>query len=170
MYRIRKKITAMVLLAVMSAPLLITVCQLVQQQYIQHQMKEKLETAALEIYTISANELHWVKKNREILLNGHFFDVKSITRTGNSFIVKGLFDHKETAIAKKIEQQADGNDKNTGHTKTALQFLLLTVFSKNHDDASTNAALITTAPPAAGYNESTCNRSIAVNTPPPNRV
>jgi hypothetical protein len=170
MHSLRKNITALVLLAVMSAPLLISVCQLVQQQYIQHQMEKQLEMAALETFTISANELHWVKQNREILLNGHFFDVKSITKSGNSFIVKGLFDHKETAIAKKIEQQAGDNNKNSGHTKTALQFLLLTVFCENQDNTAINIALITKEPLVAYYNKTTCTRSIAVNTPPPNQV
>jgi hypothetical protein len=170
MYSLRKNITALVLLAVMSAPLLISVCQLVQQQYIQHQMKEKLEMAALETYTIPANELHWVKKDREILLNGHFFDVKSITKSGNSFIVKGLFDHKETAIAKKIEQLAGGDNKKTGLTKTALQFLLLTVFCKSQDNITTSFALITKEPLVAYYIKNTCTRSIAVNTPPPNQA
>jgi hypothetical protein len=170
MHSVRKNITAMVLLAVMSAPLIISVYQLVQQQYTQHQVKQQLEIAALETFTIPANELQWVKKDREILLNGCFFDVKSITKSGNSFIVKGLFDHKETAIAKKIEQQAAGNLHKNGNTKTALQFLLLTVFCKNQDNTITTTALITTAPLVAYYNKNTCKRSIAVNSPPPDRV
>jgi hypothetical protein len=169
MHSLRKNITALLLLAVMSAPLLISVCQLVQQQYIQHQMEKQLEMAALETFTISANELHWVKKDREILLNGHFFDVKSIVKSGNSFIVKGLFDHKETAIAKKIEQQA-GNKNNTGAEKTALQLLLLAVFCKNEDNTTTDIALITAELPVACYNKTTCTRSAAVNTPPPNQA
>jgi hypothetical protein len=170
MYGLRKNITALVLLAVMSAPLLISVYQLVQQQYIQHQVKERLETAALETYTIPANELHWIKKDREILLNGHFFDVKSITKAGNSYIVKGLFDHKETAIAKKIEQQAGDHNKNTGYTKTALQFLLLTVFCKNHYDITISSAVSTAKAAFARYNQPVCTRPISVSTPPPDRV
>jgi hypothetical protein len=170
MYGLRKKITAMVLLAVMSAPMLVSVYQLVQQQHIQHQVKEQLEIAALETFIIPANELQWVKKDREILLNGHFFDVKSIARSGNSFIVKGLFDHKETTIAKKIEQQAGGNNKNTGHTKTALQFLLLTVFCKTQNSITINPPVIITKAGIAYYNQAACSRPLAVITPPPDRV
>jgi hypothetical protein len=170
MYGLRKNITALVLLAVMSAPLLISVYQLVQQQYIQHQVKQQLEMAAVETFSIPANELQWVKKDREILLNGHFFDVKSITKSGNSFIVKGLFDHKETAIAKKIEQQAGGNNKNAGHTKTALQFLLLTVFCKNPDSNTINLPLMTVKTGFASYNQAACSIPIAVITPPPDRA
>jgi hypothetical protein len=169
MYSIRKNITALVLLAVMSAPLIISVYQLVQQQYIQLLMKEQLEMAALETFTIPANELQWVKKDREILLHNHYFDVKSITKHGNNYIVKGLFDHKETAIVKKIEQQA-GSDKNAGHTKTALQFLLLTIFYKNQYHTGINLPVIALKTDFACYSQAVCARPIAVSTPPPDRV
>ncbi len=170
MYSLRKNITALMLLAVMSAPLLISVYQLLRQQYLQHQMKEQLEKAALETFIIPANELQWVKKGREILLNGHFFDVKSITRSGNSFIVKGLFDQKETAIAKKIEQQADAGNKNNGYTKTALQFLLLTVFCTPRNNTTIHIPVITAKAVSACCNQSATSRAIAVITPPPDQV
>jgi hypothetical protein len=152
MYSLRKNITALVLLAVMSAPLLISVYQLVQQQHIQHQVKQQLEIAALETFTIPANELQWVKKDREILLN---------------FIVKGLFDHKETAIAKKIEQQAAGNLHKNGNTKTALQFLLLMVFSSTGYTAPLTALLIANDKKPVYPGKAACHITISIPTPPP---
>jgi hypothetical protein len=167
MYSLRKNITALVLLTVMSAPLLVSLYQLVQQQCIQHQMKQQLEIAALETYTIPANELQWVKKDREILLYGQLFDVKRITKSGNSYIVKGLFDHKETAIAKKIDQQAAGNLHKNGNTKTALQFLLLMVFSSTECKAALAAPFVATGKKFVRHGKAACHITMSIPTPPP---
>jgi uncharacterized membrane protein len=166
MYSLRKNITALVLLLILSAPLLVSVFQLAQQQYVQHQVKQQLETAALETFTIPAAQLQWVEKGKEILLHGELFDVKKITLSGGNYIVKGLFDRKETAIAKKIAQAA-GNQHKNGNTKTALQFLLLLVFSTAEQNTVLAAPAITSGKKLALSGKATCQLTISIPTPPP---
>jgi hypothetical protein len=171
MHRCKKKILALVLLAFMSAPIFISAYQLIKQQYIQHLAKQQLEHEALETIVVSACDLHWVKKNKEILLDGKLFDVKHIKEFGKNYIITGLFDDEETAIVKKIEASVRANNANTGSTtNTTLHFLLLTVFSNLSYTTIIYTPATISATQAGYYNKATCSRALSVNTPPPNKA
>ncbi|HEY0678810.1 MAG TPA: hypothetical protein VGD17_11025 [Chitinophagaceae bacterium] len=70
----------------------------VKQQHIWHEMEEKLEKEQLQTITIPVNSFRWFKKNKEILVAGKMFDVKSITIRNNEYVVTGLYDEQETEL------------------------------------------------------------------------
>ena len=61
-------------------------------------MADKLEKEHLQTFTIKTTSVIWLKKNKELLLNGEPFDVKTISLHGNYIIVSGLFDHDEKRV------------------------------------------------------------------------
>ena len=68
-------------------------------------MKERLEEG-LPLHTITLADpmIHWVKKNREILVNGKMFDIKSYTQANGFTTFTGLYDEQETQLKKLAEE------------------------------------------------------------------
>ncbi len=95
-----KKISSFLLLSLVSAPFIFFVCFLVQQKVQQHHMLEMLENASLQTITINKTDIVWVKKNKEILIEGKLFDIKSYSILNDKVIFIGLFDKDEDAIKK----------------------------------------------------------------------
>ncbi len=126
MNRFRKHIAAAVLLALTVLPLLYAAWLSVKQVQVQQTMQEQLENTALQTITLPTTSLHWAKAGKELLIDGHLFDVKKITYTANYITVTGLFDKAETAIKKIINNHHHQPD---AAQLTALQFLLLPFFS-----------------------------------------
>ncbi|MCX8019383.1 MAG: hypothetical protein N2747_02680 [Chitinophagaceae bacterium] len=86
-----------------------------------HMMKkaieEKLEKENIQTITVSQNDLIWIKKNKEAIIGGRFFDVKEIVYSDNNSIrLKGLFDDEETEWHKQLM-------KNEDHSRT-VKFLI----------------------------------------------
>lgn len=165
---IKRYITAWALLLLMSAPLLAMVYYLAQQQYLRHEMKERLETEALQTLVLQPDELNWAKAGKELWVKNHLFDVKSITRTANGYLVKGLFDHEETAITQKAAQQTGGQIDDS--VQAALQLLLLTIFQPTHNTIAITAPAVQLPNGYASYQAATCTITVGVATPPPNRA
>ena len=81
---------------------------------IREEMREKLQRENLQTITIQVNEFRWYEENREIVVDGTMFDVKSIVRRGNSYIITGLFDEAETelhiAMGRLQQREGEGPD------------------------------------------------------------
>ena len=91
-----------ILLVILSAsavcPALLQLKQIVNRQRMLHRMeKESLQTLHLK-----KGELVWFKKNKELLVDGKLFDVKSIRFENEMAIVKGLYDDKEDELVYNI--------------------------------------------------------------------
>ncbi len=100
-------------------------------------MKEELESKMLHSITLNSNAIHWVKKGKEIVVDGRYFDVKSIVYTINgTAIVTGLFDEEETALVQELQKNQKKN--NSQGTKQLAQFfqLLLVMPDNPHDNNS----------------------------------
>ena len=74
-------------------PLLFSVYTIIEKKMIEHRMEEKLQTI-----TLDASAVIWLKKNKELLINGKPFDVKSISRNGDHIIVTWLYDLEEKSL------------------------------------------------------------------------
>jgi hypothetical protein len=163
----KKHITALALLLLVAAPLLVSVYYQAKQRYVQHQMKEQLETAALQTLALTG-EPTWVKPGKEMWVDGKLFDVKRITPTAIGYTVVGLFDHQETAIAHKAAQQSESQANRAA--QAALQCLLLALYQPTKNDIS-----IPTPPTQPGqqyipYQTTVASISLGVATPPPNQA
>ncbi|MBX9784689.1 MAG: hypothetical protein K2X48_15480 [Chitinophagaceae bacterium] len=121
--KLLKQITAFFLLALVLVPLLSSVILQLQQLYVQHQMEEALEQQHLVSIKINAASVHWVRKNKECLINGELFDVKSIEISGNDISLTGLFDVKEKAIKSVIATQSKHQQSNQSKQIVKLQML-----------------------------------------------
>lgn len=106
-----KNILTVFLLAAFSIPLVLPFFLQLQQQYVKWEMLEQLETKETITIRVKATEVFWVKQNKECVIAGEMFDVKKIEKHNDELILTGLFDKKEKAIKKQLEDIAGkGND------------------------------------------------------------
>ena len=55
-------------------------------------MFEKMEKENIQSISLPADKINWYKKNRELIIDGKMFDVKSIEKQGDEYVITGLFD------------------------------------------------------------------------------
>lgn len=80
---------------------------LVRQQLARHQMKEELEKRSLQTITLNKDEISWVRKNKEAVIQGRLFDVKQLQIKGSHIELTGLFDDAEEAIQQAFEKSTE---------------------------------------------------------------
>jgi hypothetical protein len=97
-------------------------------------MKEKLEKEMLVSLTIDSRELHWVKKGKEILIDGRMFDIKTFHFDGKAYKINGLFDDDETALDKKLEEQQRKNDPSGKLIINLLQWFQSVFFNDQQEN------------------------------------
>ena len=97
---------------------------LAQWQY-KHERWEKLERASAIHIEIPIHQLDWVKAEKEIRLNGHYFDVFSYQYTNvQTVILTGIYDDTEHALEKQFHQQTSQQaQKRSGQITQFLQQL-----------------------------------------------
>lgn len=100
---ILKKLTSLFFILPGFAPLLFIIIFTVKQQAIRHRMKERMENQSLHSITLANNEIDWVKKGKEIRVNGKMFDIKSITCKNGLITFYGLYDEEETILKTVFE-------------------------------------------------------------------
>ncbi len=155
------------MLVSLTAPILFLIAFFIKQQHIQHEMKEKLEYASLQTITIKKSEFKWVKKNKEIIIDGQLFDVKSIVIYKDEIVVKGLFDDDENEL-EKVFSSVMHQKKNEPSpiSKLILKFILTPVFIKNH--VAYSPWLAPNVLTFFGYyDEDLTSQHFAIKTPPP---
>jgi hypothetical protein len=91
---------------------------------------EKLETFEVDSATIQ-----WTKKNRELILNGEYFDIVSIKYNSGKATIKGVFDHKETKMHKAFSA-ATGKKSNHDHATQQIADWLQTGWFESRLDLS----------------------------------
>lgn len=132
MYTGRKKISAAVLILLLAIPLLYSVVFTVQQKLWQISSRLKFDTEIVQTLSLSKADIHWVKKNKEALIDGKYFDVKSHRISGNRILLTGYFDHKEDKLVRifqKIFQKKAPTESTTGNPGPKLFFPLYTAVS-----------------------------------------
>ena len=88
-------------------------------------MKRRLESQMLHTLSLAKEDVHWVKKGKEIVINGRMFDIKNSRPAGNGKIsFTGLFDDDETALVNKVNKNQQ-NENNAGGKLLAQLFQLL---------------------------------------------
>src|SRR5690348_6509709 len=107
----QKKIPAFIMLLAVAAPLLFFAGFWIKQKLVEHEMEERLETASLQTVTVKINDLQWLKKNKEVVIEGKLFDVRSYTTKGNTVTLTGLYDKDEDHLQEQLKnfmQQKNG--------------------------------------------------------------
>ena len=130
MQQIKQKITAYSLLLLIALPLLFSVFFLVKQNTIRVAAQDQLNTSSLQTITIPLSELHWLNNEKELLIAGKLFDVKSYTITNNTITLTGLYDNKEDELVGQLTTLVDHkNGLGSAINNIIFKFLFFPVFT-----------------------------------------
>ena len=104
MCQFKKNITAIGLISLLAIPLFFAVVDILTQKNLQHTRKERFKTELIQTISITKENLHWVKKEKEVIIEGKYFDVKSYTINGNNVLLTGFYDHHEDKLAGHLKE------------------------------------------------------------------
>jgi hypothetical protein len=162
-----KKILAFTMLLTVAAPIFFFIGFLVKQKAIQHEMKEKLESSLLQTISVNKTGFKWVKKNKEIIVDGRLFDVKNYSFKNNYVTFTGLYDEAEQQLKKDFAGLLQHNKNESGPLEQLmLKFIFTSVINKNTLPVILSAAKTTQAVYFA-FNESVIDQPLPVPIPPP---
>ena len=165
---IKKKILAFAMLLLVAAPLFFILGHLVKRELIYHQMMEKLENNSLHTISIRLADINWIKKNKEVMVDGKLFDVKSWEIIDGQAKLIGLFDDEETKLEKEFSStMQQNNNQQAPINQLALKFIFNFLFT-NKQALLTPLLLQNCKPVYLVYNEDAVALSFTINTPPPN--
>ena len=127
---LKGKITAYGLLLLIAMPLLFSVIFLIRQRNMQEEAERNLEIESLQTISIPTSDLHWIEKDKEALIKGKLFDVKSYTVNGNTVDLTGLFDTKENELLLHYSKMMrQNNSTGSAYDHLTVKFLFLPVFN-----------------------------------------
>lgn len=163
-----KKITATIMLLGVAAPLLFFAGFLIKQSLIQHEMEEKMETASLQTISMDIADFHWQKLNKEALVDGKLFDVRSYSIAGNKIILTGLFDNDENELHDQLKNfLQQKNNPNTPLNSTVVKFLFPPLYTTIADTADQKVWHQLSNHLFAYNNENAIEKYLSSETPPP---
>lgn len=99
-----RKILASLLVLLLAIPLLYSVIIVAQQQVLKFNARGKFSTEIIQTISLSKHQIKWVKKGKEILISGKYFDVKSYQTMGDQVLITGYYDHKEEKLVNRLKQ------------------------------------------------------------------
>jgi hypothetical protein len=118
---------ALLMLLSSSLPFLFPATLMVQRAVVVHEMKEKLEREELLEIRVPARSIKWNKSGKECMINNRMFDVKELSTSGDSVVLKGLYDDQEKEIVARMGSistpiHQDQERSNTIYQMTHLVF------------------------------------------------
>ena len=120
-----RKITGIFLLLLVAVPLFFSIGFIIKQKNIQAEMKQQLKMALLQTVIVPARDVKWVKKDKEILIYGQMFDVKTSVKSGENIVFTGLYDKDE----QKLHENLKGFMHSKNKQSAPLNQLLVKFFS-----------------------------------------
>ncbi len=155
------------MLLLVTMPLFFFVGFLVKEKLVQHEMEEKLENNFLQTITVNISDIQRVKQNKEVIIFGKLFDIKSEIRNGNEITLTGLYDEEENKLR---EEFANIMHRKTGDSTPFDQFIIKFIFTsaiiRNPPiPLLLPFELIQTVYPF--FNETIVSLHLSLNTPPP---
>lgn len=110
--KLLKHISTAFFLVLLMLPFVTPAVLQLQQLYVQWEMLEAFEEKELIAISVDANEVQWIHKGKECIINGEMFDVKETKEKNNQLLLTGLFDKKEKEIKARIAKQAKEEKRN----------------------------------------------------------
>jgi hypothetical protein len=157
------------MLALVVAPFLFFVCFLVQQKVHQNHMLEKLEHASLHSISINKEDIVWVKKNKEVLIDGELFDVKSYSFVNDKIILTGLFDKEEDTLKKDYANKLQSSNKESIPIGEIVLKCMFACAISNHNNIDENFTFdIKQDQNYFSYSQKSIALHLSIHTPPPN--
>ena len=122
----KKKIVAFVFVIITLCPVIAFYTLSICKKIVQHQMEEKIERSLLQTIVAKKGSFTWIKMNKEILINGKMFDVKSYKTNVEETTFKGLYDEDEKKIVQDINELSSEKNEPLQPTLQLLKVLLAT--------------------------------------------
>jgi hypothetical protein len=105
-------------------------------------MKEELEKdIPKQVIVIPDSDILWVKKGKEIFVNGKMFDIKTITSHNGFTTFTGLYDEEETALKKQLADDWNKKAPQRNQLLVQLIFSLKCTLSANYTDGAVVSAI-----------------------------
>jgi hypothetical protein len=122
MKNFRKHIVTICLILLAASPIVAPIMLLIQQQFVIHEMKEKMEHSVLHTIRIQEDKVEWTREKNECIINGKMFDVHSIIRESGFLLLNGLYDDEETVIIRNLVSTATDNQQENNRAKVIFIF------------------------------------------------
>ncbi len=100
----QKRIAAFGLVLLLTIPLVLSVVFIVKQKMLQHNIQARFGKELIQTITVSKKKLTWVKKEKEIIVEGKYFDVMHYRTSGDDVVLTGFYDTKEDKLVKEIKK------------------------------------------------------------------
>ncbi len=123
------KIAAFIFLLIVSAPFLISLHFILQENLIQQEVEKKMSAGNLQSVRITKAKINWLKTGKEAMLDGRLFDVKYFEINENDIVtLTGLFDTEETNLLSNLKEYTEHSDNNCTDGDFAFKFLFSPLF------------------------------------------
>ena len=108
---ILKKLTAGFLLMAAMLPLVNSTWLVIAGVINKIQIEEQIENSCLQTIETDIHKITWVEPDKEILIDGKLFDVKSFRQYGEKILLIGIFDTVEDEIAAQLASLENTDDE-----------------------------------------------------------
>jgi len=130
-------------------------------------MAEALEQKALHTIITTTDNPTWVSFGKEILIDGHLFDVESYKQTGNNLQLTGLYDTEEDHLNEQLNKIEQQKSKGNSADYTLLISLLFQPFFTENPTLHNNFNFITLNQHDFSFTKNLCSPALGVIIPPP---
>lgn len=130
-------------------------------------MVEKMERENLQVITVDAASVIWLQDNKEILINGKPFDIRSISRNGNKLTISGLYDQREEKLQEQLEtyNHAENSPSASGNSLLLLSFTIW--YLPNHTIDLYTPFVVQSGQTLQKYQDNICRLNKQIIVPPP---
>jgi hypothetical protein len=137
-----KKIASILFMLLGTTPWLFVFIFIIRQEAIRHEMKEELEKdIPKQVVVIPDSDIHWVKKGKEIFVNGRMFDIKTMISRDDLTTFTGLYDEQETALKKQLSESWNRNISQRNQLLAQLFFSFPFTLIETRADIITNDSI-----------------------------
>ncbi len=167
MRRFTKNIVALGSILLLAVPLGVSIFNILQQNLLHKKIATRFKTEVLQTITIAKADLNWAKKNKEVIIDGKYFDVKSFTIKGDKITLTGFYDHHEDKLVKRMTnlmQQNNGSESPVNQLAVKYFFFPLFTQQTDVDFIQHWKTAVTTY---HSYSDNISEISIATISPPP---
>ena len=166
----KKNIILIFLLCLVAMPLFFSVYTMIEKKIIEHRMQGKLEQECLQTITLEASAVTWLKKNKELLINGEPFDVSSMSRNGESITVTGLFDNQEKKLEEQLERYNHSQERSASSKNSLLLLFFTTWYQTNEPIDLTTPFFVYKKQAPQKHRGKTCKLYQEIIIPPPRTI
>ena len=145
-------------------PLIFSATFIIKLKIAQYRAEEKLEDSILQTLVLTEEKFKWLRKNKEISVDGKLFDIKSFSEKNGKYIFVGIFDEEETELAQTLSKGFDEKNDIDDELPGLFQ-ILLSASSLKPDESLAFADIATTYCPLILQHISSPFQDIL--TPPP---